>query len=609
MDRKSILILAICFILLLLWPQLVNRIFPPKPVAVSTNQFGAAALTNVIGTNAVGEPVSQQTVSSGPPQITMPSSPTAAWVKPAGPEELLVFETAEARYTFTSHGGGIKHVELLKYPETVNRTRKQRLAEAESGPQSKRVATLNHGAPIPAMALLGGEQFADAAPYKLSRTTNGICAEKEIPVGLKVTKEFWLDTNGLLAVKVRITNTSAAPVVVPGTELIVGAATPMDPYDAGQAVKIEWYDGRSTYAADQAWFANRSLMGCLPGTPRSEYLSPGQSNVVWASVQNQFFVMAAIVDIPAPRLIARPVDLPAPTPQERAEDSRLVARPAGYQAALAYGAQALQPGESVERRIELYAGPKEYNTLVRYGNNLDLIMGFSGFFGWIARLLLVSMNGLHELGLSYGASIIAITVIIKALFWPLTQASTRSMKRMQLLQPQMKAIQEKHKDDPKKMNMKLMEFMKQNKVSPLGGCLPIMLQIPVFFGLYQMLRSAIELRGARFLWAADLSQPDTVAVIFGLPINPLPLIMGVTQLWQARLTPPSPGMDPIQQKMMQYMPLIFVFMLYNFSAGLALYWTVQNLLSILQMRLTKAATQTAATAAPGPVHRPAKRRQ
>jgi YidC/Oxa1 family membrane protein insertase len=138
------------------------------------------------------------------------------------------------------------------------------------------------------------------------------------------------------------------------------------------------------------------------------------------------------------------------------------------------------------------------------------------------------------------------------------------------------------------MNQKVMEFYKENKVNPLGGCLPMIFQIPVFIGFYQMLQSAIELRGESFLWAYDLSQPDTVAVIYGFPINPLPLLMGASQFWQARMTPASPSADPMQQKMLQYMPLIFVFMLYNFASGLALYWMVQNLLSILQMKLTKA---------------------
>jgi len=181
-------------------------------------------------------------------------------------------------------------------------------------------------------------------------------------------------------------------------------------------------------------------------------------------------------------------------------------------------------------------------------------------------------------------------------FWPLTQASTRSMKRMQALQPQVKAIQEKYKDDPMKMQKKMGELWKEHKVNPAMGCLPMLIQIPFFFGFYRMLQSAIELRGASFLWACDLSQPDTVWIIPGLnfPLNPLPLIMGATQLWQTRLTPPSPGVDPVQQKMMQYMPLIFLFILYNFSSGLTLYWTVQNLLTIVQMKVTKANDPAAA---------------
>jgi YidC/Oxa1 family membrane protein insertase len=146
--------------------------------------------------------------------------------------------------------------------------------------------------------------------------------------------------------------------------------------------------------------------------------------------------------------------------------------------------------------------------------------------------------------------------------------------------------------------------MKENKVSPLGGCLPMLIQIPVFFGFYYMIQSAIELRGASFLWAWDLSVPDTVATLAGFAVNPLPIVMGVTMFYQARLTPPSPGMDPTQQKMMQYMPLIFLFVLYNMSSGLTLYWTVQNVLTIVQTKLTKTEPAKAlAVAAAAPVRR------
>ncbi len=293
---------------------------------------------------------------------------------------------------------------------------------------------------------------------------------------------------------------------------------------------------------------------------------------------------------PAEQIVSRAFDLP-----RHSGDGRPVNAPPqkGFFTSLVYPAVTIAPGQKTERQLYFFAGPKEYRTLAhiaeRFQNNVDVVMGF-GFFGFFSKALLLGMNWLHHtMSISYGWAIIVITVIIKVLFWPLTQASTRSMKRMQALQPQMNALKEKYKDDPTKMNKKLMEFMRDNKVSPLGGCLPMVLQMPVFFGFFTMIRSAIELRGAHFLWVADLSKPDTLFTIpgFNFPFNLLPLLMGGTMFWQAHLTPPSPGMDPAQQKMMKYMPLMFLVFLYNYSAALALYWTVQNLLTILQTKLTK----------------------
>jgi len=327
--------------------------------------------------------------------------------------------------------------------------------------------------------------------------------------------------------------------------------------------------------------------------------------------------LAAMPQQPAQQIVARKVELPRATGDEARFVAANAPAPEGIEAGLLYPALNLAPAEVLERQIHLFAGPKEYETLARIGdrfnNNLDQVMGFGGFFGFFAKALLLGMNWMHHsLRFSYGWAIIAITIIIKVVFWPLTQASTRSMKRMQALQPQMKAIQEKFKDDPVKMNRKVMEFMKEHKVSPLGGCLPMVLQIPVFFGFYRMIQSAIELRGAPFLWVGDLSKSDTLFVIpglsfvpfigipgVGLPFNLLPLIMGVTMLWQARLTPPSPGMDPMQAKIMRYMPLMFMVFLYNFSAGLTLYWTVQNLLTITQTKLTRNIAEPASPGKPG----------
>jgi YidC/Oxa1 family membrane protein insertase len=165
--------------------------------------------------------------------------------------------------------------------------------------------------------------------------------------------------------------------------------------------------------------------------------------------------------------------------------------------------------------------------------------------------------------------------------------------------PQLSALKEKYKDDPAKASQKQMEFFRENKINPASGCLPALVQFPVFIGLYSMLRTAIELRGAQFFWAADLSKSDTLFTIpgltfvpfmstpEGLPLNLLPLLYIASALWQTHMTPMSPGMDPAQQKMMRWMPLMFLAILYNFSSGLALYMTVNNLLTILQTWLMK----------------------
>jgi YidC/Oxa1 family membrane protein insertase len=208
--------------------------------------------------------------------------------------------------------------------------------------------------------------------------------------------------------------------------------------------------------------------------------------------------------------------------------------------------------------------------------------------------------------LGYGFVIVLITVLLRGIFWPLMAKSTRSMKRMQALAPEVKALKEKYKDDQQKFMQKQMELWKKHKVSPMSGCLPMMIQMPVFIGFYTMLRSAIELRGAHFLWAADLSKPDTLFMIPGVnfPFNLLPLLMGGAMLWQSHVQPPSPGMDPTQAKLMRWLPAIFILFLYNYSSGLALYMTVSTLLGVLQTKITKNLRDPAAPAA-NPASNPA----
>jgi YidC/Oxa1 family membrane protein insertase len=592
MDRKSIIVLIICGALFFAWSMLTPKLFPPKP-GLHTNALFQA-------TNALPSPAATGTTNLTPSTNAVPFVPPV----PTAPEELLVLSNENTRVTFTSHGGGIKEIELLKYLESV-------ACETKRGPARNRPASLNAQTQQPMLAISGSPELVGDGLYKIRKAAGTMSGTNQIPGAelvraekllanqIYIVKEFSLGSNYLIYARVRFENRSGGPLALPSQQWIAGTATPLNPQDNEQKVGLMWYNGSKSRQADNNYFLNRGF-ACMAGTPRSEYRVSGEP-VVWAVAQNQFFFLALMPETAGTEIVGTKFTLPPPPPEEIA-DAKAITNQFAIQAIVSQPGTNLAPGLVLEREFTIYAGPKAYRTLERISadmkNNIETVMGF-GWFGFFSKVLLLSMNGLHAVGFNYALAIIAITVIIKLLFWPLTQASTRSMKRMQTLQPQMKAIQEKYKDDPAKMNRKMMEFMRENKVSPLGGCLPLFLQIPVFIGFFQMVQSAIELRGAKFLWACDLSRPDTVATLAGFNVNPLSLIMGLTMFWQARMTPPSPGMDPAQQKLMKYFPLIILFMLYNYSAGLTLYWTVQNLLSIAQMKLTRA-TESKAGAATKP---------
>jgi YidC/Oxa1 family membrane protein insertase len=252
----------------------------------------------------------------------------------------------------------------------------------------------------------------------------------------------------------------------------------------------------------------------------------------------------------------------------------------------------LLPGAKLEHVFLIYAGAKEYNALKSYERNYQELFS-KGFFGtfrvWLLLALLFLNGWLHN----WGWSIVAITCVIKLAFTPLTHMSFESLKRMQALQPKIQAIQEKHKKDPQKMNQEVMQLYKKHKANPLGGCLPLVLQMPIFIAFYQTLYQAIELKGAPFVfWITDLSAPDRLLTLpFSLPflgngISLLPVLMMGSMIWQQKLTPAS-GMDPTQTKMMMFMPVIFVFIFYNLPSGLVLYWTLNNLLTIGHQLFTK----------------------
>ncbi|GMR03238.1 MAG: membrane protein insertase YidC [Thermodesulfovibrionia bacterium] len=233
----------------------------------------------------------------------------------------------------------------------------------------------------------------------------------------------------------------------------------------------------------------------------------------------------------------------------------------------------------------LYAGPKKYDILKTLGIGLEHIIDF-GFFSIISKPLFWVLTLFYNIIGNYGWAIILLTIVVRIPFIPLVRKGHKSMKKLQTVQPHMAAIKEKYKKDPQKLQKETMELYKKHKVNPMGGCLPMLIQLPVFFALYKILLIAIELRGAPFiLWITDLSEKD--------PYYIFPIVMGLTMVIQQKMTPS--GMDPRQAKMMMLMPIFFTFLFLSFPSGLVIYWLTSNLLGITQQYFDNKKTKHSAS--------------
>ena len=230
------------------------------------------------------------------------------------------------------------------------------------------------------------------------------------------------------------------------------------------------------------------------------------------------------------------------------------------------------PGQSLTKHATLFTGPQDQEILEQVAPGLELVRDY-GWLTAIAKPLFWLLNALHKIVGNWGWSIVLLTILVKLAFFPLQAASYRSMAKMKKVTPKLTALRERFGSDRVKMNQAMMELYKTEKINPLGGCLPIVVQIPVFIALYWVLLASVEIRNAPWIgWINDLSTPD--------PFYVLPLIMAATMFMQTRLNPTPP--DPLQAKMMLWMPLIFSVMFFFFPAGLVLYWVVSNIFSIAQ---------------------------
>ena len=304
----------------------------------------------------------------------------------------------------------------------------------------------------------------------------------------------------------------------------------------------------------------------------------------WACVNNQFFVNLLQPETELGDFCVWGEKAPPTTDKEGREIL-------GISGCVSFPVGRLKPQQTKEFVFNLYAGPKDYVELSTLSHDQKKVMQF-GIFWWISEPLSWSLNKLSSIFGSYGVGIILLTILVKLILWPLTAQATRSQKKMQALQGPLSKLREKHKGSPQKLNQEMMKFYKEHKVNPFAGCWPILIQIPIFLGMFWMLRSAAELYGQEFLWAKDLSEQDSVIMLQGFSVNLLPIFMVLTQWYQMRLNPMQLGPEMseaqrINAKMMRFMPFMFLVFLYFFSSALVLYWTVQNLMTILQTLLTK----------------------
>jgi YidC/Oxa1 family membrane protein insertase len=505
-----------------------SLIFPAPKAPVPAAQKQAAV------TSAATQQAQVQPAPAAVPAVsTVPVQPQEAAARD------ITVDTDLYTAVFSSRGAGLKKLVLKKYKETPSAN-------------SNNIVLINETAPDRFALLTDSREFG-VAPTTVYNTTG---QDLKLSDGSKATLEFTTVTpQGVLFKKSysfagnnyrfdlsqTVQNNGSAAVA--GTVHLLQNERIIAHKGEG---RMEVY-GPSTLADNKV--SSEKLDKLLKEPVQFN------NNVTWSAFADKYFMDAVISDKGS--IAGARVSHPTADLLVRDLTSPSLSVPAGQVASVNYG---------------VYYGPKELDILKAQDHRLEEVIDY-GWFAPIAKPLVYALKFLYKYTGNYGWAIIIITCILKLCFFPLTHKSYKSMKDMQKLQPKMAELKEKHKSDREAMNKAVMELYKTHKVNPMGGCLPMLVQIPVFFGLYRALMYSIELRHAPFmLWLTDLSAKD--------PYMVTPIIMGVTMLIQQKMTPSN--MDPVQAKMMLALPIVFTFMFLNFPSGLVIYWLVNNVLTIAQ---------------------------
>ncbi|MGA2445404.1 MAG: YidC/Oxa1 family insertase periplasmic-domain containing protein [Opitutaceae bacterium] len=585
MDKKNTLIGALLLIAAFASLYFGSRLSPPTPRAPEIGR--PPSLPSVVSPPA--------NPAAPPPPVMPADAALAAVAKDSTEATVTILANDFIAVHLTDFGGAIRDVAFLKYP-------------AELGKPEPYVFNQLHADPLLAFTEDSFPGLGRATRYQLvSSTPTEVVYRTVLDNRLEVTRRYLIrapgDTTGdpyIIRHETTFHNLAAATESLPQAMLSLGTTSLVNINDYGLYLNVVGSDGNSAQFTDRSELEGAGFIGRMLGrdTNPKPYVEKTGS-YVWTAVTNQFFTSIFTADQPGRAVIARRIDLPPFPGSPRAN--------IGLTGAERFELPALAPGGTATLAGNLYVGPKEYRRLSLFAHNEDLVMQYgrriySRIFlaGYVAPFMNTLMNWTHHWVFSWGLAIVLMTLIIKTVTLPFTLAASRSAKRMQKFQPEIKALREKYKDNPQKLNQATLELFKEHKINPMGGCLPILITMPLFFGFFTMLQGTAELRFQGFLWAHDLSAPDTVLRLFGFPLNIMPLLMAATMIFQMRLTP-QPTVDNSQAKMMKFMPVIFTLICYNFSCALALYSTVNGLFTIGQQLVINRMkdVEPAPAAAPG----------
>jgi YidC/Oxa1 family membrane protein insertase len=563
MDRNTVIAIILTFLLVFLYLNfLAPKRKPQQPVTVTVTNITGTATTDVSAVTTEDKPPAADT-NIPAQEITglRDATPVVSGIVP----QYTMLTNNLVSYTFSSLGGDIYRIELAK------------TAVVRKGPVITTIAPSNNWQ-VP----LRFQEIGDIDAGSLVMSPASIGSTEITFTGLLentflVTKRYMLEPDSyLLRSSVTLKNITGEPV-----QLDKGLTVWLGQIDRATQTR----DRFSAREVDVSVIKNdnggRDIKRVKENKKDDIKVIAGPAE--WLDIRNKYFTHIMVPENDAASVKAWSLGM---------KGAREIT------AAAVFACQPVEPGASLTWNATLYAGPKQYERLkilgtkIGKGSNYLEIMDF-GWFAFLAKpILLYGLKGLYKYVHNYGVAIIILTVLIKLLTWPLTSKSVTSMKQMEKIQPEMKALREQYKDNPQKLNQEMMLLYRKHGYNPLSGCLPMFLQLPIFIALYSALSRAIELHGASFLWIKDLSMPDEIARLPYIPffgnkmlgytgVHPLAIAMGLAMIGQQLLSPKTG--DASQRRMMLLMPAIFIVIFYNMPSGLVLYWFVNQLLTMGQM--------------------------